>query len=1047
MKLLEFILQRKIIVGFLAVFILIFGLFAAQDLKIELMPDMTFDGASVQVHAGDESAVNVEQFITAPLEQSILALKNVDSVTSQSSTGLANIRVTFLEGTGDEAYRELESVVRRLQPQLPFVQEMLVQQFSMDSAYSFFIDVEGSSMDEMSQFVHDELKPRLESLREVSDVRVVGDQTDVLQIQLIEDRLAAYQLTPQQVIQSVQNENQLRSLGQVSVNDSPMNLRWDTRKQSIDEFKDMRIQTGSTIVTLEEIADVTQTESESSTRLWKNGDDTYISVQVGRSSDATDFQLTEAVRGLLDEMESDDLMGHLTVEELTSKGDYIGKTVYDVQTKVAVGGILAILLILLFLRNFRATLVIAVAIPSSVLLTLATVWVLDYSINVLTIIGLGLGIGMMVDTAIVMLESIYRKLEQGQSKFKAVTQGIKEVYTAIISATLTTIVVFLPIGMLSGEVGEFTFIMSIVIVIALLSSVFVSFTLIPVLAQQWIKKANNNDTASSATSSSDEQLSSDDKLKSNDDKPRRSRRVKKEQYRLYTTLTRGIVNKKRYRWLTIFLFVMVFVASIFLIPNIPQGLMPDVYDRQAELILSLEEMLSLEEQTQLADDLHQAFDAHSEIEDYLVNILDPKRVYLFINMTPEENATLSQTQVKQDIHDIVDSLKNDYPIQAVADAIFAGGGGAPIQVMVQGHDLDTLRQIGDDIATALDDLDGFSGVNHTLSQTNEELLINIDEEALSASQLTSAFLLQQLNLHLGQETIDEVTLEGRTHPVVLTSDQKIEEAEDVTSLLVTTQAGVQDMSDFLALDVVPSPIEISRHDGMRSVVISADDTSQDLGQAQRDVQDVIASLEIPENYTVSTLGQLADQEETFTEILFIVIVALLLVYCVMAVQFNHLAHPFIVMSIVPLTFVGALFGLFVTQKELNAMSAVGVVILIGIVLNNAILLIDRTKQLKLQGLKSEEALVEAGRDRLRPIMMTALTTAAGMLPMAISTGGASHFQSPLAVVMIFGLLVSTLITLLLIPAIYMVYEDILKRVQSMFRRRSATDSHPVKQQI
>ncbi|MDQ0340695.1 HAE1 family hydrophobic/amphiphilic exporter-1 [Caldalkalibacillus uzonensis] len=996
MNWLSVLIKRKIIVGLFLALILVVGGYAVTKLNVELMPDVTFDAAIVNVYAGEKPVLDMEEQITNPLEEQIASLQHVDSFTSTTSIGQTSITVMFEEGKGDEAFPELEAVVNRLKGEVPDVDEVYAFQFSMNSPFDYFLDLYGGSLDEMTVFAHDVLKPRLEALPEVREVQLLGTVQEEIVITLHEQRMRDYQVDAQQIIQLIPQEDQNVSLGEIDKDGQQVTLRWDTKLKTIEDLKKLPVPTAEGIIELDDMADIKIEQPEVIAAAWKNGDPNYISVQVGRSTQATDIDLSEAVRAEVQKMKEEGLINGFQLEELASKGEFIRSSIEDVTRNVLIGGVLAIAIVLLFLRHVRTTLIIGIAIPSSILLTFASMWFLDYSINMLTLIGLGLGIGMMVDAAIVILESIYRKLQEGFPRLQAVVEGTKEVATAVLASMLTTVVVFVPIGIMSGELGKIIVILSVVIVVTLLSSVLISFTVIPVLAHQWIK------------------------LKKNSTHSRESRLLNR-----YGTFIHWMAQKKRRRWSVVCLFFFVFVGSLFLLTQVPTTVMPDVYDRQAELLITLERGTTPAEQREIAEQLHLKMQKIDEVKDYMVVIFSSDMMYMFVNMTPEEEAVRAQDEINQDILQAIESLQEQYPIEASSTMGFAGMDAYPVQVKIKGHDLDQLLALSENIMNKLEQIEGLTEIQHSLGKMVEEQQMMIDEEKVTESGLLPSALRQQIQMAMSKQPIGHMYVNGTYLPIMLTNDQDINTAQDLEKMKIMTSLGEKAVGDFIQLEQISVPVEIDHDNGDRVVTVLANYEGEDLGSINRQVQAAIQELERPTGYSIELGGQLSQQMEAFTELLYIFLIALFLVYLVMAIQFNSLIHPVVVMSIIPLTLTGVILGLFITQQELSVMSGMGIVMLAGIVLNNAILLIDRTKQLRQQNMERGAALAEAGKNRMRPIFMTTLTTVAGMLPLALATGSSSAYQAPMATVVISGLLFATLITLILIPAVYMIAEDII----------------------
>ncbi|MFC4321936.1 efflux RND transporter permease subunit [Litchfieldia salsa] len=987
MSLIRFIVQRKILVGLMVVLVVFVGSFAMMRLDKELFPGLEFDGAYVEIDAGDMQAVEVERTITTPLEQSIQAMDGIESINSTTYIGSTSIQVAFERGRGEELFKELESIVNTSTADMSGIKDVLAGRVGMNASYEFFMDVTGEDMDQITSFAKNTLEPRLEELPEVRDVSLGGIQEYEISIAFDREKVVENGLDVTQVIGLIQQSNTEATLGELSgENDSPT-IRWNTKLEEIEQVKAIKVPTQTGFIALDEVANVTLEPVESSSFVWKNGSKDFIFVQIGRVSDVTQIEMAAAIREELKNIKDEGLVEGFELNEMVAQADYVQESIDGVASNILIGGIIAVIILLLFLRNVRATLIVGLSIPTSVLLTFAMMWLFDYSFNILTLVGLGLGIGMMVDSSIVILESIYRKKEQGLKSLEAVVEGTREVATAVISSMLTTIVVFLPIGLIGGEMGQFMIILSMVVAITLISSVIVSFTVIPSLSEKFLRF-----------------------------KAPKKQKEDGRLMRVYSKVVGWTVKKKRYSLAIVAAFFIMFAGSLALITKIPMSIMPDVFNRYNEILLDVESGLSLEDKEKLVQDINSTLSSIEDVESSYV-MDNGSMLYTIVNMTKGDDITREQKEINEEIMSSLRELAETTPIENVASAM-TGGGGSPVQVNIKGESFEELTVIADDFITELEEIDGIVGVKNTIERTSIEQVIELKTEAIEDAGLTDMQLKQYIEQSFLQMPVGEVASEEETLPLIVKWDGAVKTQSDLLDVEIPTKSGMQELSTFISLKNTNTPNEITHTDGERFISISADIEDKDLGSINREVQKLIEEFESPAGYSVAVAGDLEQQQELMQEMIFVLAIAIFLVYLVMAVQFNHLIHPIVVMSVIPMTIVGVILGLFLTQRELSIMSGMGIVMLIGIVLNNAILLIDRTNQLRREGFSIEDALVEAGINRIRPIFMTTLTTVGGMLPLALATGTSGNYQAPMATVIISGLLFATFITLLLIPAVY-----------------------------
>lgn len=990
MKLLKMIVQRKILVALMTVLILAIGSFSIIELDKELMPPVTMDGAYVEVNAGEMAAIEVERSITNPLEQQIRGIEGVESVDSTSAIGRSSLQITFEQGRGDELFKEVETAANAAKGENAAITDVTSGQYGTTQSYEFYMDVSGGSMEDMTAFAKKVLEPRLEALPEVRDVSLAGVQEHEVIIELDRSKLAEKGLDSTAVIGAIQQVNSEATLGELSRDASAPSLRWNTKLENVEDVQNINIPSPNGFVDLKDVADVQFQPIENSSFVWKNGTKDFIFVQVGRAANATQIEMAAAVRDEVKNIREDGLVKGFELNEMVAQADYVQESIDGVTGNILTGGVIAIAILLIFLRNVRATFIIGLSIPTSILLTFTAMWVFDYSFNILTLIGLGLGIGMMVDSSIVIIESIYRKKEQGLGRLESVLEGTKEVSSAVIASMLTTIVVFLPIGLIGGDVGTFMIMLSAVVAITLISSVIVSFTLIPSLSEKLLKLR----------------------------KPKKERK-EGPIMRLYSRIVAWTIRKKRYSFAVIAIFFLMFAGSLTLVTKIPMTIMPDMFNRYTELMVDLETGISVEDKEDIAQGINQKLQSIEDVESNYV--MDSGGMfYTIINMTKGDDISREQKNVNEDIMKQLRSLSDSLPVKNVQSAMSAGGG-SPVQVNITGEEFADLQKLTGDFSEELEKIDGIVGVTNSMERTSEEQVVVLKEEAIETAGLTQLQIRQFIEQAFMEMPVGEMSMNEENVPLALKWAEKTDSRSDLLDLKVPTAHGEKALSTFIELKSVDTPNEISHHDGERFISISADIEGKDLGAVNRDVQKLINDFEAPAGYSVAAAGDLEQQQELIMDMVFVLAIAIFLVYLVMAVQFNHLGHPLIVMSVIPMTIVGVILGLFLTQMELSVMSGMGIVMLIGIVLNNAILLIDRTNQLRLEGFSVEEALLEAGKNRIRPIFMTTLTTVGGMLPLALASGTSGNYQAPMATVIISGLLFATFITLLLIPAVYRLF--------------------------
>jgi multidrug efflux pump subunit AcrB len=749
-------------------------------------------------------------------------------------------------------------------------------------------------------------------------------------------------------------------------------------------------------------------ESRNSQELWRDGNANYVWVSIGRTNDVTQAEMTEAVRAELDKIKGEGQAEDFIIEETIVQSDFVKDSIGSLQTNVIFGGVLVVVVLLLLLRNFGATAIIGMSIPVTVLLTFLLMALFDLSVNLISILALGIALGMIVDSSIVILESIYKKKELGLDDRTATLQGTKEVFTPVLASTMTTMTVFLPIGLISGEIGEFAKILSIVIVFSQITSVIISFTLIPVLSEKLLKV--------------------------------KKKEKKEKENKLFTKYNQYIdwISKNTKRKLGVmFLFILVAASSLLLTFAVPVTLVPDFYNRQAEFYVGLEQNTTPEERERVAQGISDFLTDTPDVEGYNVRKLDRNRMYIYVKMTPEEQATKSQDEINQSIHENLKRMSDEYPVTSSGSVTY------PIQISIKGLEFNQIQSITENVITELSKIDGVQGLTSTLENSQEEKIVRVNRSNLLGDGLSPADIKEELELLSVNKQLGSITTEGNELPVYLSFGTDLEDPAVLEDVTITTINGDEPLSKYVSYESVSSPYEIKHQNGERTIQVVGDIEGRDMGAVSNEIEKVVSQFQLSPGYSIELGGGIQQQQESSNEMYLVLALALLLVFAIMSIQFNSLIHPIVVMFVIPMTLTGVLIGLFITQTELNLLSAMGMLILIGIVVNNGILLIDRIKQLRLKDMPRYESIKTACKERIRPILITFITTVFGAIPLAITTGHAGQYQKPMAIALIFGLSFSVFVTLMFVPVVYVLFEDAVNKIKKTISKKSHSVSEDI----
>ena len=758
-------------------------------------------------------------------------------------------------------------------------------------------------------------------------------------------------------------------------------------------------------IRLSDVADVTRTDNSDEVYARLNGNP-GVMLTIEKQTGYSTGEVTDRLLERIDELESEDSNMHISV--LMNQGIYIDLVIDSVLSNMYMGAILAIIILFFFLKDIRPTFVIALSIPISVVAAFVLMYFSGITLNIISLSGLALGVGMLVDNSIVVIENIYRMRREGVPARKAAVEGAQQVAGAIASSTLTTICVFLPIVFTEGITRQLFVDMGLTIAFSLLSSLAVALTLVPMMGAGLLKKA-----AAKKTPLLD---------------------------RIQNAYGNSIRFALRYKWGVLAAAVVLLIASGVLIVSKGTSFMPEMESTQATITVTTEKGTLFQETTEQVDQVVAAIDDLEDIEsigamagDTSISSLlgggsntNSANIYLVL----KEDKELSGQELEQEILERTSDLDCEVEVSTQSMDMSALGGSG-IQVQIKGQDLDQLQKIAGDVAQIVSDVEGTTEVSDGMEDAEQEYRIVVNKSRAMEHGLTVAQVFQEVNSRLA-EASSATTLSdaSKDYEVYVRSDQDEElTREDLKDLTIevtsrdgeTEEIRIGDIADFQEAE---SPQSINRDAQSRYMSVTAQlEDGYNIGLVSRDVEEALADYEIPEGYTVEMIGEDETINDAMGQLYQMLALALVFIYLIMVAQFQSLLSPFIIMFTIPLAFTGGFLGLLLADMEISVIAMIGFVMLSGIIVNNGIVLVDYTNQLRREGMEKREALVQAGKDRLRPIVMTALTTILGLLTMAMGVGMGSEMVQPMAIVTIGGLLYGTLLTLFVVPCIY----DLLNR--------------------
>jgi len=1024
MNLSGFSIKRPVFVVMMTLMIVITGLVSLGRLPIDLMPEITYPTLSINTSYENTGPEEIEQIITRPIEEAMSAVPGVEEVFSVSSEGSSSVRVMFAWGTDlDAAIDDVRERLDRVIPRLPEeIDRPALRKF--DPAMMPILMIGAlSNLDPVQtrRILDEQISYRIERVAGVASIDIWGGHEREIQINLHADKIKSLGIPLDQIIARIREGNQDLPAGVIERGNYEILVRIPGVFTDMQEIRETVVATrNGAPIRMKEIAEIADTFRKITRVIRINGvPGTRLAIY--KQSGKNTVEVAQAVLKEIARIQED--WPQIKFIPVRDSSEYIQNAIRNVTSTALIGGILAILVLLFFLSSIRSTLVIATAIPISIIATFALIYFGGFTLNIMTLGGLALGIGMLVDNAIVVLENIVRLQEGGESPVNAALHGTKEVTAAVIASTLTTLAVFLPMVFVRGIAGIMFKQLAYVISFSLICSLLVALTLVPMLSSRFLKPSI---TRKSQASQMIHRLV---------EGFQRFFSVMEERYKklLHTSLN--------HRSLVLVGIGVLFVVSIALIKLVGSEFMPTT--DEGEVRVSVE--MDVGTRLGVMDENFKAITALirrevSEIKSIEESIGGGWRSGshtgdITIKVGPRSERSRSNEEIATDLRKKLRNIPGTVIRTRTGGGqqFMRGGGGTErVQVEVRGFDLDISNSLGQQIKKIVEKVRGISDIRLSRDMGRPEELLVIDRQKaadmkLSISQIggTLETVLSGTQASTFRESGDEFRI------LVKVKDAEFLTMEEILNLSLMNSDGRQvSLRNVVSVKPRSGPQRIERRDRERVLTISAEIEGRDLSAILADIRAGLKRIPIPRNFEVNFSGDYEEQQKAFRELLLSIILALTLVYIVMAMLYESLLDPFIVMFSVPLALIGVVWMLLLTGTTFNMQSYIGCIMLGGIVVNNAILLVDHANLLRRRdGMGVREAIEEAGRRRLRPILMTALTTILAMLPLAIGVLEGSEAQAPMARAVVGGLLSSTLITLVVVPIAYFLFEGRKERIK------------------
>lgn len=1030
MNLSKLSVKRPITVIMVTLIVVIMGVVSFSRLAVDLFPNIEFPISAVITQFNGAGPKEVEKMVAKPIEESLATLEGLESLTSYAMNGTAINVLQFDFGTDmDMKAMDIRESVDRVKGYLPEdADEPMVMKLDINAMPIMELSLSGDkSVSELEKLAEDYVKPRLERVEGVASISINGGLDKEVEISIAEETLAGYGLSAGQLAQLIGVENFNTPLGDLNKGVQTINVRQIGEFESVGDIQQLMVSLPSgQEIQLSEIANVQLKEKKADAKVYTDGERT-VGISVQKSSDANTVKVAQELRKEIKSLQ-DDLQG-TRLSIFLDTATYIESSIDNVTRSALIGGLLAVIILFLFLRHVKSTLVIGLAIPISIIATFILIYFNGITLNMMTLGGLTLGVGMLVDNSIVVLENIFRYRTEGVEVKEAAVTGANEVRNAIVASTLTTIVVFLPLTFVKGMVSIMFKDFSMTVVMSLIASLIVALTLVPMLSSKFL-------------------TSSSDALKTGTKKAGLFNAVEARYKKLLAIALRR-------RKTVIAITFAIFISSLCLIGLVGTEFFPATDQGQLSVEVKLAEGSAIEktelyvrevenmilEKTKGELDSVQSVIGVASQQSALTGATSTNKANLTVKLLSQDERKRSDKAIADDIRSaLLDISGAEFQVSAESGKM----GGTMIDIKILGENLDMLKTLSDDLTPKIQAIQGTREIESSMEEGLPELQLKINREKAAQYGLSSQSISSMVKSRIDGITASRIKLNDEEINIVIRS--ALDEGRQYESLqdtaLISPLGVAVPLSQVATISLDEGPSTISREDQERYVNITGDVYGRDLGSVNKEIEALMDSYNFPSGISYEMGGQAEEMNETFVNLMLALLLSVVFVYMIIASQFESLLQPFVIMFSVPLAMSGGLIGLLISGTPLSAPAMIGMIMLAGIVVNNAIVLVDAINLRRESGQSREEAIMSAGPIRLRPILMTTLTTVLGLLPMAIGLGEGSESMAPMAQFVVGGLLLSTLLTLIFIPVLYTTADNLVLKFKRRKEKRQAKKAQP-----
>jgi HAE1 family hydrophobic/amphiphilic exporter-1 len=1029
MSITEISIKRPALVIVIFTVLGILGMISYSNLNYNLLPEFEAPVMSIVTVYPGAAAGEVETSVTKKLEDALSSLENLDKIQSTSREGVSLVVIQLLQSADiDQAVQDAQRKVNAVMAQMPDeVDAPTINKFSTGDLPVLQLGISGNvSPTQFYKLVEDRIQPQLAKVQGVGQITLVGGQEREIQVNANLEKLKAYGLSLNQVTQAIISANQDFPTGKVETTEQQYSLRVAAKFASLDQIRNLVVsyQPSGSRITVGDVAEVVDGVAEITTLNRIDGRSS-IGIIIQKQADANAVDVSEKIRAELANVERMYGAEGVKFSIANDTSTYTLASADAVQFDLMLAVVIVAGVMLVFLHSLRSSLIVMVALPTSMISTFILMYVMGFSLNLMTLMALSLVVGILVDDSIVVLENIYRHMEMGKDKRTAALDGRNEIGFTALAITLVDVVVFLPMSVVSGLIGNIVREFSLVVVFSTLMSLFVSFTITPMLASRFGKLDHfTNKTLWGRISLGFE----------------RGFNSLQEAY------TRILQWSLSHRWAIYLVSFILFVGSIALVPLGFIGSEFTAQGDRGEIVVSLkmDPQVTVYQNNQITKQVEDLIRKRPEVKLVLSQVGrssttmgastgTSNRSELTVILVDKKDRSISSeefgAQIKKEINKIP-----GVQVKAAPTGITGNANQAPIQIALKGTELAKVQEAARTVLNVVKQVPGTADVEYSVEDPNPELQVHIDRERMAALGLSVADVGSTLQTAFNGNDQSKYREEGFEYDILVSLDRfNRSSKEDVEKLTFVNNRGQQvELKQFATVNQELGASVLERRDRLTSITVNSQVVGRPVGTVGADIQAIMQKKTLPDGIVIEYAGSLQQQGDAFSSLGIALVIAIVFVYLIMVALYDSFIYPFIVLFSLPVALIGALMALALARENLSIFSIIGMIMLMGLVAKNAILLVDFTNHLREKGMAVRDALIEAGRERLRPILMTTLAMVFGMLPIALASGAGAETKNGLAWVIIGGLTSSLLLTLVLVPSAYMTFERVISKVKKRF---------------